>query len=126
MTVGVGRGAELGILIKNGEALEVAEKVTTVVFDKTGTLTKGQPEVTDILRFGLPEATLLSITAAVERGSQHPLALAIVRDAERKGVLKETADKFDTIMGKGVIAMVLGEEVLAGNRALMQDKACSG
>jgi P-type Cu+ transporter len=123
VTVGVGRGAELGILIKNGEALEVAEKITTVVFDKTGTLTKGQPEVTDILRFGIPESTLLSIISAVETGSQHPLALAIVREAENKGVLQETAGKFDTISGKGVVGFVLGEEVLAGNRALMQDKA---
>jgi len=122
VTVGVGRGAELGILIKNGEALEVAEKITTVVFDKTGTLTKGQPEVTDIIRFGIPEATLLSITAAVETGSQHPLARAIVREAERKGVLQETAEKFDTINGKGVVGLVLGEEVLVGNRVLMQDK----
>jgi Cu+-exporting ATPase len=122
VTVGVGRGAELGILIKNGEALEVAEKITTVVFDKTGTLTKGQPEVTDIIRFGIPEATLLSITAAVETGSQHPLARAIVREAERKGVLLETAEKFDTINGKGVVGLVLGEEVLVGNRVLMQDK----
>jgi Cu+-exporting ATPase len=121
VTVGVGRGAELGILIKNGEALEVAEKITTVVFDKTGTLTKGQPEVTDIIRFDIPEATLLSITAAVETGSLHPLALAIVREAKRKGVLKETAEKFDTINGKGVVGLVRGEEVLAGNRALMQD-----
>jgi Cu+-exporting ATPase len=122
VTVGVGRGAELGILIKNGEALEVAEKITTVVFDKTGTLTKGQPEVTDIIRLGIPEATLLSITAAVETGSQHPLARAIVREAERKGVLLETAEKFDTINGKGVVGLVLGEEVLVGNRVLMQDK----
>jgi P-type Cu+ transporter len=122
VTVGVGRGAELGILIKNGEALEVAEKITTVVFDKTGTLTKGQPEVTDIIRFGIPEATLLSITAAVETGSQHPLAQAIVREAKRKGVLRETAEKFDTINGKGVTGLVLGEEVLAGNRALMKDR----
>ncbi len=123
VTVGVGRGAELGILIKNGEALEVAEKITTMVFDKTGTLTKGQPEVTDIIRFGIPEATLLSIAAALETGSQHPLAQAIVREAKRKGLLQETAEKFDTINGKGVVGVVLGEEVLAGNRALMQDKS---
>jgi Cu+-exporting ATPase len=123
VTVGVGRGAELGILIKNGEALEVAEKITSVVFDKTGTLTEGQPEVTDIIRFGLPEATLLSITAAIESGSQHPLAQAIVREAKRKGVLHETAEKFDTINGKGVSGLVLGEDVLAGNRALMKDRS---
>ena len=92
------------------------------MFDKTGTLTKGQPEVTDIIRFGIPEATLLSITAAVETGSQHPLAQAIVREAKRKGVLQEKAEKFDTINGKGVSGLVLGEEVLAGNRVLMKDR----
>ena len=76
-----GRGAELGILIKNGEALEVAEKVTTVIFDKTGTLTKGKPEVTDILPVGISEQTLLGFAASVEKNSQHPLALAVVRES---------------------------------------------
>ena len=122
VTVGVGRGAELGILIKNGVALEFAEKITTVVFDKTGTLTNGLPEVTDIIMFGIPESTLLSIAASVEIGSLHPLARAIVREAGRKGVLQVTAEKFDTLYGKGVVGLVLGEEVLAGNRALMQDR----
>ena len=122
VTVGVGRGAELGILIKNGEALEVAEKVTTVIFDKTGTLTKGKPEVTDILPVGITEKTLLGFAAGVEKNSQHPLALAVVRKAQGMGIAIETADHFDTYGGKGVVAVVLGETVLVGNRNLMQEK----
>lgn len=122
VTVGVGRGAELGILIKNGEALEIAEKITTVVFDKTGTLTKGKPEVTDIIPVGVPEATLLSFAASVEKNSQHPLALAVVRKAEQAGVKIELAEQFDTFGGKGVIATILGEKVLVGNRAIMLEK----
>jgi len=122
VTVGVGRGAELGILIKNGEALEVAEKVTTVIFDKTGTLTKGKPEVTDLVAFGISEETLLSIAATVEKNSQHPLALAVVRKADSRNVNVGTAEHFDTFGGRGVSATVLGEKVLVGNRALMQEQ----
>jgi Cu+-exporting ATPase len=122
VTVGVGRGAELGILIRNGEALELAEKVTTVIFDKTGTLTKGKPDVTDILPVGVPEETLLLLAAAVEKDSQHPLAQAVVRHAKSRGVKIEQAEKVDTFGGKGVSAIVLGEEVLVGNRVLLQEK----
>jgi Cu+-exporting ATPase len=121
VTVGIGRGAELGILIKNGEALEVAEKITTVVFDKTGTLTKGKPEVTDIIPVGISEQTLLGLAASVEKNSQHPLAQAVVRKAGSTGIAIEPADNFDTYGGKGVIATVLGETVLVGNRILMQE-----
>jgi Cu+-exporting ATPase len=122
VTVGIGRGAELGILIKNGEALEIAEKITTVIFDKTGTLTKGKPEVTDILPAGVSEQTLLGFAAGVEKNSQHPLAQAVVRKAKSTGVMTEEADHFDTFGGKGVIATVLGETVVVGNRLLMQEK----
>jgi Cu+-exporting ATPase len=121
VTVGIGRGAELGILIKNGEALELAEKVTTVIFDKTGTLTRGKPEVTDIAATGVTEETLLSLAAAVEKSSDHPLAQAVVRAAQAKGVAIGDAGKFDTLGGKGVRALVLGEAVLVGNRTLMQE-----
>ena len=121
VTVGVGRGAELGILIKNSEALEIAEKITTVVFDKTGTLTKGKPEVTDIIPIGLPAETLLSLAASVENNSQHPLAHAVVRRAKLDGVKIEAAEQFTTFGGKGVSGRVMGEEVLAGNRALMHE-----
>ena len=122
VTVGVGRGAELGILIKNGEALEVAEKVTTIVFDKTGTLTKGKPEVTDILPTDISEQTLMGFAAGVEKNSQHPLALAVVRKAQNMGIIIEPVDRFDTYGGKGVSAVVLGEVILVGNRTLMQEQ----
>jgi len=122
VTVGVGRGAELGILIRNGEALETAQNVTTVIFDKTGTLTRGKPEVTDILPIGITEETLLGLAAAVERNSQHPLALAVVRAARNRNVKIETAEKFDTAGGRGVEAIVLGETVLVGNRAFLMEK----
>jgi Cu+-exporting ATPase len=122
VTVGVGRGAELGILIKNGEALEVGEKITTVIFDKTGTLTKGRPEVTDIFPVGISEQTLLGLTASVEKNSQHPLAQAVVRKALSIRAKIEQADHFDTYGGKGVVATVLGENVLVGNRLLVQEK----
>jgi len=122
VTVGVGRGAELGILIRNGEALETARNVTTVIFDKTGTLTRGKPEVTDILPVGITEETLLSLAAAVERNSQHPLALAVVQAARSRNVKIEMAEKFDTFGGRGVEAVVLGETVLVGNRAFLTEK----
>ena len=122
VTVGVGRGAELGILIKNGEALEVGEKITTVIFDKTGTLTKGRPEVTDIFPVGISEQTLLGLTASVEKNSQHPLAQAVVRKALSTGARIEQVDHFDTYSGKGVVATVLGETILVGNRPLLQEK----
>jgi P-type Cu+ transporter len=122
VTVGIGRGAELGILVKSGEALEIPEKITTVVFDKTGTLTAGKPSVTDLLPLGVPEGTLLALAAGVERNSQHPLAQAIVREAEARGLRPEESSSFDTIGGKGVVARVLGEEVLVGNRALMGER----
>jgi Cu+-exporting ATPase len=122
VTVGIGRGAELGILIKNGESLEVAEKITTVVFDKTGTLTKGKPEVTDIIPVGISEQTLLGLAASVEKNSQHPLAQAVVRKAGSMGIVIEQAEHFDTYGGKGVTATVLGETILVGNRILMGEK----
>lgn len=121
VTVGVGRGAELGILVRNGEALETAEHVTTVVFDKTGTLTKGKPEVTDLIPNGITEETLLSLAAAVEKNSQHPLALAVVRRAEERGIAVTAGEQFDTTGGRGVSATVLGEQVRVGNRSFLQE-----
>lgn len=121
VTVGVGRGAELGILIRNGEALEKAEKVTTMVFDKTGTLTRGRPEVTDIIPADITEETLISLAAAVEKNSQHPLGAAIVRRAEERHITIPPSEKFDTAGGRGVSATVLGENVLAGNRLFLQE-----
>jgi len=123
VTVGVGRGAELGILIRNGEALEVGEKVTTVIFDKTGTLTRGTPEVTDVLPVGIPPQTLLALAAAVEKNSQHPLGAAMVKAAQKGSVTIEPATHFDTFAGKGVAATVLDETVLVGNRVFLLDNS---
>jgi len=123
VTVGVGRGAELGILIRNGEALEVAEKITTVIFDKTGTLTRGKPEVTDVIPLGIPPETLLALAAGVEKNSQHPLAQAVVKAAQERGITIEPATQFDTFGGRGVAATVLGETVLVGNRAFLMEKS---
>jgi Cu+-exporting ATPase len=117
--VGVGRGAELGILVRNGEALEICEKVTIVVFDKTGTLTKGKPDVTDITAIGVPEGTLLAFAAGVEANSQHPLGQAIVRKAQEQGIVPAQVTEFDTSLGMGVSATILGEHVLLGNRVLL-------
>ena len=122
VTVGVGRGAELGILIKNGEALEVAEKITTVVFDKTGTLTRGRPEVTDVIPMEIPPSTLLSLALTVEKNSLHPLARALTQYARDSGAPDGEASHFQSIGGKGVVAEVLGEQVSIGNRALMKER----
>jgi len=123
VTVGVGRGAELGVLIKNGEALEISEKLTTIVFDKTGTLTRGKPEVTDIISIGTDDSELLRLVASVEKNSQHPLAEAIVRRAQ--GIELVESEDFDTFGGKGVTAKVEGKEVLIGNRILFNDRNIS-
>ena len=125
VTVGIGRGAELGVLVKNGEALEISEKLTTIVFDKTGTLTKGKPEVTDIIGIGIDDGTLLKLAASVEKNSQHPLAEATVRKAEEEGIVIEESNGFDTFSGKGVTAKVEGKEVLIGNRTLFEERDIS-
>lgn len=125
VTVGVGRGAELGVLVKNGEALEISEKLTTIIFDKTGTLTKGKPEVTDIVSVGVEETMLLRLAAGVEKSSQHPLAEAIVRKAQKMGIEIGESDGFDTFGGKGVVARVDGKEVLIGNRTLFNERNIS-
>ncbi|RZN44072.1 MAG: copper-translocating P-type ATPase, partial [Methanophagales archaeon ANME-1-THS] len=122
VTVGIGRGAELGVLVKKGEALEIAEKLTTIVFDKTGTLTRGKPEVTDIHSFGITENELLTLAASVEKNSQHPLAEAIVRRAHEAGIELLESTEFDTFGGKGVSAKVAGNEVFIGNRILFAER----
>ena len=122
VTVGIGRGAELGVLIKNGEVLEISEKLTTIVFDKTGTLTRGEPEVTDIIGTGTSERALLKAAASVEANSKHPLAEAVVRRAEEMGIEIDESKDFDTFGGRGVIAKVGGKEVIVGNRALFGER----
>ena len=119
VTVGIGRGAELGVLIRNGEALEISEKLTAVIFDKTGTLTRGKPDVTDLVAFGMPEDRLLAVAAAVEHNSQHPLAAAVVRRAESAGVSIPESERFTTFGGRGVSATVEGREVLIGNQPFL-------
>ncbi|WP_414469859.1 heavy metal translocating P-type ATPase [Methanobacterium sp. ACI-7] len=122
VTVGIGRGAELGILVKDGSALETSEKITTILFDKTGTLTKGKPEVTDIIEAKYTLEDVLRYTASVEKSSQHPLAKAVVKESNRKGIHLLESEDFDTFGGKGVRAIVEGKEVLIGNRALLRDQ----
>lgn len=122
VTVGLGRGAELGVLVKNGQALEVPDKLTTVVFDKTGTLTTGKPEVTDTFTFEISEEQLLRLAGSVEKNAGHPLAEAIVRAAEQREVGLLAAEELQTVPGKGVVAKVGGKEVAVGNRALFEER----
>ena len=119
--VAIGRGAGEGVLVKSAEALETFEKVDVLVVDKTGTLTEGRPEVVTVEPAeGIDEPDLLADVAAVERGSEHPLAEAIVRGAEAKGVERREADGFDSATGKGVAADVNGRRATVGNAAMME------
>jgi Cu+-exporting ATPase len=120
--VGTGKGAENGILIKGGEALETAHKITTVVFDKTGTITEGKPRVTDILPVGIEPDYLLHITASAEKGSEHPLGQAIVNGAEEKGMKLFPTDSFESITGRGIEAVINNAKILVGNRKLMEER----
>ncbi|HEX4920495.1 MAG TPA: heavy metal translocating P-type ATPase, partial [Candidatus Bathyarchaeia archaeon] len=120
LLVGTGKGAENGILIKGGDQLEEAGKINTIVFDKTGTLTKGHPSVTDIVPTGkLAEAQILSYAGAVEKGSEHPLALAVVNAAQMKWSKLSDPTDFEALPGLGVKATVQGQEILLGNTELM-------
>ncbi len=120
--VGVGRGAQMGVLIKSAEALERFEKVDTLVVDKTGTLTLGKPKVTDIVpAAGWLADELLTLAASLERGSEHPLAAAIVASARERGLALEDAIDFASVTGKGVTGTVAGRQVALGNAKLMRD-----
>ncbi len=121
VTVGIGRGAELGILIKNGEALETSQRLSTILLDKTGTLTKGRPEVTDVVSVDVAERELLQIAAAVEKNASHPLAEAVERKALEQGLEPPKVERFDTFEGKGVRAVVDGKDVIIGNRTFLED-----
>lgn len=126
LMVGIGKAAEHGVLIRNGEALETASRLTTVVLDKTGTLTKGKPELTDVLPLGsFAEADLLRLAAVADRRSEHPLAEAIVKGARERGLEVGEPDKFNAIPGHGVEATVEGRRVLVGNRKLMEREKVS-
>ncbi len=120
LMVGVGRGAQAGILIRGGEILEKAQKLDTVVFDKTGTLTRGEPNVTDVLPQGSwTREQVLCLAASLETGSEHPLAEAIVRGAREIGATLSAVQSFDSIPGHGVCGSIEGAAVLLGNRRLM-------
>jgi len=124
--VGTGRGAMAGVLIKNAEALEVLEKVDTLVVDKTGTLTEGKPRLVSIVTApGHSEADLLRLAASLERGSEHPLAGAIVAGAEERRLTLSVAEDFRSATGKGVLGRVEGRRVALGNRRLMEDLGVS-
>jgi Cu+-exporting ATPase len=125
ITVGIGRGAELGILIKSGEALEASEKLDVVAFDKTGTLTVGRPEVTDMTAYGVGEDEALRLAASAQIPSEHPLAEALVRKARHMALDLSQAEDFQARPGKGVLAMVEGHRVVAGNRMLFTDEDIS-
>src|SRR5205823_3602864 len=126
ITVGTGKGAENGLLIKGGEYLEKAHRLTTVVFDKTGTLTKGTPSVTDVIPLGRYTADeLLRIAASAEKGSEHPLGQAIVRKAAERMAPLDEVEEFEAIPGRGIRAKVHGRSILLGNRALMADAGIS-
>jgi len=120
--VGTGKGAQNGVLIKNAEALERFEKVDTLIVDKTGTLTEGKPRLVDVIaREGLAEGELLRLAASLERGSEHPLAAAIVQGAAERGIHPVAVEEFDSLTGKGVSGRVEGRPVALGNRALLAD-----
>ncbi|MDF3885105.1 heavy metal translocating P-type ATPase [Cupriavidus basilensis] len=124
LMVGVGKGADAGILIRGGEVLERAEKLTTVVFDKTGTITRGEPTVTDILPFaGREESELLALAAAVESGSEHPLGEAIVRAAQHRAIAIPKASAISALSGMGIQGIVDGKQVWLGNRRLFARQA---
>lgn len=118
--VGSGRGAENGILFKSGGALEIANKIKTIIFDKTGTLTKGEPEVVETVSFAETE-DWLSLVASAENKSEHPLAKAIVKHAQNKKVDFQNVQNFEATVGKGMIAEIGGQRILAGNEKLMME-----
>jgi Cu+-exporting ATPase len=120
--VGTGRGAQAGVLVRNAEALQVMERVDTLVVDKTGTLTEGRPKLTSVLLAeGFDEPTLLRLAASLEQASEHPLASAIVHGAKERNVQLAQADDFRSVTGKGASARVEGRSVAIGNARLLED-----
>ncbi|MCR1973595.1 heavy metal translocating P-type ATPase [Clostridium sporogenes] len=118
--VGTGKGAEYGVLIKSGVALETAHKVKTIVFDKTGTITEGKPKVTDVVVInGITQDDLLQLAASAEKGSEHPLGEAIVKEAEQKGLEFKKLDFFKAIPGHGIEVKIENRNILLGNKKLM-------
>ena len=122
VTVGVGRAAEFGILIKNGDTLENAGKIDVAAFDKTGTITEGQPEVDDVICYGISENELVELAASVEKKSNHPIAKAIVRKANDMNLELNQTSSFENITGKGLKAQIDDKDVLAGNKKLLESQ----
>jgi Cu+-exporting ATPase len=124
--VGIGRGAQEGVLIRNAEAIEVIEKVTTIVVDKTGTLTEGRPRLTQILPInGVTEDELLLVAASVEQNSEHPLAAAIVHGAKERNVKLQSMTDFTSITGGGVVGKINGHEIAVGKLKFLQERGVS-
>jgi Cu+-exporting ATPase len=119
--VAAGRGATAGILIKNAEALERLEKVDTLVVDKTGTLTEGKPRLISVKAVGVKEGEVLRLAATVERGSEHPLAAAVVSAAQERGIALLSTQEWESVVGKGVVGAVDGQRVAVGSRALLEE-----
>ena len=121
--VGTGKGAEHGVLIKGGEALETTHKIETIVFDKTGTITEGTPVVTDIITTGIVDAAeLLQLSASAEKGSEHPLGEAIVNEAKEKNIDFINVESFEAIPGHGIEVVIQGKQILLGNKKLIDDR----
>ena len=120
--VGTGKGAENGVLIRSGEVLETAHRITTVIFDKTGTLTRGKPEVTDIIAHGISESEVLFYAASAEKGSEHPLGEAIIKKAKEMKIEIINPEKFIAVPGYGIKATISGRTVLLGNEGFMENE----
>jgi len=124
LTVGIGKAAEQGVLIRSGDALQTTQNLNTIVLDKTGTITKGKPELTNVVAVnGFDEDEVLRLAAAAERDSEHPLATAIVAAASMKGLTIPTAERFEALPGFGIAAQVDHQPVLLGNAKLFADRA---
>ncbi|MBM3105848.1 copper-translocating P-type ATPase [Pseudomonas sp. V1] len=121
--VGVGKAAEAGVLIRNGEALQTASKISAMILDKTGTITQGSPKVTDIVtQTGFNQDQVLQLAASLESGSEHPLALAIVESAKERNLTLDKVESFNAIAGQGVEARAVGQALLFGNEKLMRER----
>ncbi|TFH23423.1 heavy metal translocating P-type ATPase, partial [Candidatus Bathyarchaeota archaeon] len=123
---GVGKGAEYGVLLRSGEYVERARKLSVIVFDKTGTLTKGEPSVTDVKAYrGFTKEEVLMFAGSAEKNSEHPLAEAIVKYAKKTGVRLTETTSFEALPGRGIKCNVIGKEVFLGNKKLMQEQKVS-